>query len=186
MPQPVRTDEAADPFAALGVARSFRIELAPLEKRFYALSRALHPDRFPGKGAVAVQRSVERMSLVNQAYRTLKDVGLRREALLALEGFPTSGGKMPMELAESWFDLQDALAEGTESSRFKLQAFETELHEFQEVREARLRSLEDRWEADRAPGALQALATEVGVGAYLKSLERDVVRIRERLRGQAS
>jgi len=62
------------------------IDLAALERSFYALSRKLHPDRFatksPDEQAVALATS----SRLNDAYRTLKDAIARTEYLLNLEG----------------------------------------------------------------------------------------------------
>jgi molecular chaperone HscB len=57
-----------------------------LEKAFYALSRKLHPDRFAGKSAAEQEAALRESSLLNDAYRTLKDPIARTEYLLKLEG----------------------------------------------------------------------------------------------------
>jgi molecular chaperone HscB len=57
-----------------------------LERRFYAQSRKLHPDRFAGKSIEEQERATEQSSLLNDAYRTLKDPIARTEYLLLLEG----------------------------------------------------------------------------------------------------
>jgi len=62
------------------------IDTAALEKSFYALSRKLHPDRFAGKPAAEQEAALKQSSLLNDAYRTLKDPIARTEYLLKLEG----------------------------------------------------------------------------------------------------
>ena len=188
-PQPVQVSEGEDFFQALGVARSFRLEGPALEKRFYFLSRSLHPDRFAQRGPQALKCSIERMSLLNRAYRALKDPLQRREHLLELEGI--SGKKtpqaVPLDLADDWFELQDVVMESPESAPQRLQEFVTRLSQLKSERKMRVESLEMRWEESRtgtqSPDreALQLLARELEAGATLASLERDVARLTNRL-----
>jgi molecular chaperone HscB len=62
------------------------LDAAALEKSFYALSRRLHPDRFASKPAAEQEAALAQSSLLNDAYRTLKDPVARTEYLLKLEG----------------------------------------------------------------------------------------------------
>jgi molecular chaperone HscB len=62
------------------------IDLAALEKSFYALSRRLHPDRFTAKSGDEQAAALAESSRLNDAYRTLKDPIARTEYLLKLEG----------------------------------------------------------------------------------------------------
>jgi molecular chaperone HscB len=62
------------------------IDLAALEKSFYALSRKLHPDRFASKSPAVQAAALAESSRLNDAYRTLKDPIARTEYLLKLEG----------------------------------------------------------------------------------------------------
>ena len=62
------------------------VDTAALEKSFYALSRKLHPDRFASKTAAEQAAALAESSLLNDAYRTLKDPIARTEYLLKLEG----------------------------------------------------------------------------------------------------
>ena len=62
------------------------IDTSALEKRFYALSRRLHPDRFAGKPAAEQEAALAESSRLNDAYRTLKEPIARTEYLLKLEG----------------------------------------------------------------------------------------------------
>jgi molecular chaperone HscB len=62
------------------------MDIAALEKSFYALSRKLHPDRFAAKSADEQEAALAESSLLNDAYRTLKEPIARTEYLLKLEG----------------------------------------------------------------------------------------------------
>ncbi len=44
-----------------------------LQKRYYELSRELHPDRFMRKPEAERQKALDLSSTLNDAYRTLKD-----------------------------------------------------------------------------------------------------------------
>ena len=68
-------------FEFFDLPRKLTLDVVALEKQFYAMSRRLHPDRFASK-PVAEQEA----SLLNDAYRTLKDPILRTQYLLKLEG----------------------------------------------------------------------------------------------------
>jgi molecular chaperone HscB len=62
------------------------IDTATLEKKFYKLSRQLHPDRFAAQPPSEQEAALTKSSLLNDAYRTLKDPIARTEYLLKLEG----------------------------------------------------------------------------------------------------
>jgi molecular chaperone HscB len=75
-----------DYFSVLGLPRLLTIDVAALEKQFYRLSRKLHPDLFATASAEAQRQATERSSLLNDAYRTLKQPVERTKYLLQLEG----------------------------------------------------------------------------------------------------
>lgn len=180
-----------DYFEVLGVRRGFGLDPSELEKQFYALSRALHPDRFSTASAEARTLSMERMSLVNQAYTTLKAPEKRRAYLLSLVIVPGqhsqdqhSKGTMPVELAEDWFELQDLMAEGSERSRpevlQKVKEFGLRVQEMLDRMESEIRELEKKYDmsfsgdADAASSALEEIARRARTKSYLTSLLRDV------------
>jgi len=75
-----------DFFAAFDLPRHLNVDLPALEKFFYAQSRKLHPDRFASKPAAEQEAALAQSSLLNDAYRTLRDPILRTQHLLTLEG----------------------------------------------------------------------------------------------------
>jgi molecular chaperone HscB len=75
-----------DYFTFFGLARKLDLNVAGLEKEFYALSRKLHPDLYSVAESREKEWSLEQSSKLNDAYRTLKDPIKRTEYLLRLEG----------------------------------------------------------------------------------------------------
>jgi molecular chaperone HscB len=75
-----------DYFSFFGLPRKLSLDVAALEKDFYALSRKLHPDLNAGTGSQEQEWSLEQSSLLNDAYRTLRDPIKRTQYLLHLEG----------------------------------------------------------------------------------------------------
>lgn len=177
-PQPLRGDE--DYFSALGVGRRFAQDPAALERRFYQLSRALHPDRFTGDTPEARKISLERMSFVNEAFRRLRDPSLLRDYLLGLYGLGASaqgaGARVgvPAELAEEWFEAQD---EPKAAARFR-----EKLASLIAAEQGAIRATEAEADRELALGrdprpVLEQLAARVHALSYLLSMDRDAARL---------
>ena len=75
-----------DYFSFFGLPPKLTIDVPALEKNFYELSRRLHPDLNARAGSQEQEWSMEQSSLLNDAYRTLKDPIKRTQYLLHLEG----------------------------------------------------------------------------------------------------
>ncbi len=75
-----------DYFAFFGLPPKLNLDVVALEKSFYELSRRLHPDLNARSGTQEQEWSLEQSSLLNDAYRTLRDPIKRTEYLLHLEG----------------------------------------------------------------------------------------------------
>jgi molecular chaperone HscB len=101
--QPVAT--GSDYFRYVGLPRKLRIDESELEKSFYALSRQFHPDYFMSGDERERRASVERSSMLNDAYRTLRDRVARVSYLLTLEGYKEAEKKAPPDLLEEVFEL---------------------------------------------------------------------------------
>lgn len=189
-----------DYFSLFGIPRRFGIDRAVLERRFYELSRETHPDRFAAAGPARLREAMERMSLLNEGYRVLKDPAELREYFLRIEGFDTPSlqgqgastaakQQIPMELAESWFELQDAVMEDPASARDRIGAFEAELHELETRGSDALRAIEAEIDAALSSGGpasrerLELLSRSIRSQSYLKSMKRDVERLKARFLG---
>jgi molecular chaperone HscB len=110
-----------DYFTVFDLPRRLHIDLAQLERTFYRLSRKYHPDVYAQKSPEEQQWSLDQTSLLNDAYRTLKNPVARTEHLLRLEGIVLEAGKsddgaskesrVPADLLEEVFELNMQLEE---------------------------------------------------------------------------
>jgi molecular chaperone HscB len=73
-------------FSFFGLPRKLNLDVPSLEREFYELSRKLHPDLNARADKREQEWSLEQSSLLNDAYRTLKDPIKRTQYLLQLEG----------------------------------------------------------------------------------------------------
>jgi molecular chaperone HscB len=82
----VQPPRPVDYFTFFGLSRKLNVDTMQLEREFYELSRKLHPDLSARADKREQEWSLEQSSLLNDAYRTLKDPIKRTEYLLRLEG----------------------------------------------------------------------------------------------------
>lgn len=82
----VQPASGTDYFSFFALPRRLNLDVAALERKFYRLSRKLHPDVYTRASAQEQQWSLEKSSQLNDAYRTLKDPIERTAYLLTLEG----------------------------------------------------------------------------------------------------
>lgn len=82
----VQPPAPVDYFTFFGLPPKLNLDVAALEKEFYELSRKLHPDLNARSGSQEQEWSLEQSSLLNDAYRTLRDPIKRTQYLLRLEG----------------------------------------------------------------------------------------------------
>jgi len=146
-------------FAFFGLPLKLNIDVAALEKDFYALSRKLHPDLSAGSGGQEQEWSLEQSSMLNDAYRTLKDPIKRTQYLLRLEGVELeeqskaateqarASGEIkkqivPPDLLEEVFELNMHL----EELRMNKKVGDDDPALFEEIGKAKL-SLETKYEA---------------------------------------
>ena len=100
-----------DYFTFLSLPRKLKLNEAELEKSFYGLSRQLHPDYFMNASPKEQQASMEQSSLLNDAYRTLREPIPRIQYLLSLEGYKEAEKKAPPDLLEEVFELNMQIEE---------------------------------------------------------------------------
>ena len=82
----VQPPAPVDYFTFFGLPRKLNLDVPALEKDFYELNRKLHPDLNAHAGSQEQEWSLQQSSLLNDAYRTLKDPIRRTQYLLKLEG----------------------------------------------------------------------------------------------------
>ena len=179
-----------DYFELFGVARRFGLDRSALEKKFYELSRQNHPDRFTQAGPEAQRQALETMSRLNEAYRTLKDPALLRSYLLEICGVQVASETargipqgLPMDLAEDWFEVQDEVMEGSPSALDRVSQVEQRILELQAASVRSIESLEtraDTTEVERET-VLKEISQEIRAQSYLKSMLRDVARMKSKL-----
>jgi molecular chaperone HscB len=148
-----------DYFTFVGFPRKLDLDRSALEKEFYALSRHLHPDMFANAEVQERAWSLEQSSMLNDAYRTLKDPIKRTEYLLRLEGVELeeqskqatekarATGELkkqvvPPDLLEEVFELNMHL----EELRVQRKAGEDDPAMLEEIGKAKL-SLEEKYDA---------------------------------------
>jgi molecular chaperone HscB len=110
-------------FAMFSLPWKLTIDTAALERDFYKLSRRLHPDLYARKSAEEQAWSLRQSSLLNDAYRTLKEPVARTAYLLKLEGvriedensetrdLQMKQNRVPADLLEEVFELNMQLEE---------------------------------------------------------------------------
>lgn len=171
-PQPV---SGLDYFQAFDVPRHFEQNAAELEKKFYQVSRLLHPDRFTGAGLESKMISLERMSWVNQAYKTLRSSSALRDYLLKQEQVEVKA-VIPAELAETWFDLQDWLSDGPEKDErsIRVSAFLQQLIDAGQEAEKQMALLEKQYDTLPSRDVLEKIARLAQERSYVQSLMNTV------------
>ncbi len=99
-----------DHFAVLGLPRRLGLDTDHLDVTFRSLVRGLHPDRFAVHGPAAVARAQWHTSLVNDAYRTLRNFDRRVAYVLELAGdLREERYQPPAELLVHVFELNEAI-----------------------------------------------------------------------------
>jgi molecular chaperone HscB len=188
--QPVA--QGTDYFAFFGLPRKLRLDEAELEKSFYSLSRRLHPDYFMNATGEERAASIERSSMLNDAYRTLNDAVSRATYLLSLEGYKEAEKKAPPDLLEEVFELNMQIEElkaakkmgdedEVEQARSSLEEALGGLRRKLDDIDARLAAHFDEWDgaldAEDSAGqkvALDRMSELLSHRSYIRNLVRDI------------
>jgi molecular chaperone HscB len=105
-------DFSQDYFNLFGLSRCFRIETAKLEVQFRALQAEVHPDKSAHLSDAEQRLAMQRSTLVNEAYQTLKSPIRRARYLLSLHGVDTqeeTNTAMPVDFLMAQMDLREAV-----------------------------------------------------------------------------
>jgi len=178
------------------------VDLAALEKSFYAQSRRLHPDRFAAKPQAEQEAALAASSQLNDAYRTLRDPIARTEYLLSLEGIQleeqsraaTDAAKAsgtqkkqvaPPDLLEEAFELNMALEEmkmdpdpnirhDLDAAREKFTAMLSDSQDQLETLWTQWDSAETAQDTAAKDTAKQSMVALLNRRSYIRNLVRDV------------
>lgn len=92
-----------DPFTRLGLAATFELEMAAIDRQLAGFTRILAPERFQAKGAAAQAHAAAHRAALTQAATTLRDPAARARTLLDLADIapppPTGGGAWEIGIA---------------------------------------------------------------------------------------
>jgi molecular chaperone HscB len=193
----VQPPQQASYFGIFGLPPKLDLDVQELEKQFYRYSRKLHPDVHARASAQEQEWSLSQASLLNDAYRTLKNPLERTKYLLKLEGvqFEEERGqgnpsKVPADLLEEVFELNMQLEELRQNQkmgeddpqlRSDLRAaknqFAAQLDSLDEEVRSRWSAWDAAWEPNdeaKKTAAKEAMTALLQRRSYLQNLVRDV------------
>jgi len=145
-----------DYFAFFNLPRNLSVDLEELQRRFYSLSRLLHPDRYTRRPERERTYSLEATAILNDGYRVLRDPVERAEYVLKEAGFDIGEQRsrdVPPELLEEVFELNMAIDELKSGDSSVVPQLEESRRHFQTMLAEIDSELAGRFtEHDRAPG----------------------------------
>ena len=167
-----------DPFATLGLPRSYELDLAAVEKTHRELSRTLHPDKFAQSGPGERRMALSQAVLVNEAWRVVRDPIRRAEALFELAGIPTGERNEPapsQALLMDMLEQREALAEAKSARDMaRVRTLEAEIT-------ARAKAAEAALGAGFRGGADKALVPKLGELRFYRRFLDEVSAIEDEL-----
>jgi molecular chaperone HscB len=170
----------SDYFEVFGLESRLALDTADLQKRFYALSRQVHPDRYTQKTDQERACSLEATAVLNDAFRTLRDPVSRAEYVLKKQGFDIGEQRskdVPPELLEEVFDLNLALEElrsGDDDARTQLEEAERRFLAMRGEIDAQLEQLFVRYDLARDREVLAEIRGVLNRRRYISNLVGEV------------
>ena len=170
----------SDYFALFGLKPRLAISPDELQKTFYELSRALHPDRFVRKPEREREYSLEASSVLNDAWRTLRNPVARGEYVLKQNGFDIGEQRsknVPPELLEEVFELNMAIEEvrgGDEGARPQLDLARANFGNMLGDVDGQLETLFRKWDETQSRDDLAAIRALLNRRKYIQNLVSEV------------
>jgi molecular chaperone HscB len=168
-----------DPFATLGIARAFDVDLPAVEKVHRELSRALHPDRYVGAPPSERRASLGKAVEVNEAWRIVRDPIRRADALLALAGVrvgeEAEGQKASPEFLMDMLEQRESLSDAKRAKDLE------SVRRMAAAIEERARGVERALAEGFARGQAKELAGKVGELKYYRRFLDEVSAIEDEL-----
>jgi molecular chaperone HscB len=192
----VQPPRQADNFGMFGLPPKLNLDVQALEKQFYRYSRKLHPDLHARASQQEQEWSLAQASLLNDAYRTLKNPLDRTKYLLRLEGVPfeedrgLNPSKVAADLLEEVFELNMQLEELRQNQKMgeddpqlrrdlgaAKNQFAAQLSTLDEQVRSRWSAWDEAWEQNdeaKKTAAKEAMTALLQRRSYLQNLVRDV------------
>jgi len=169
-----------DYYRFFGLEQRLNVDRTELERRFYDLSRLLHPDRYTRKTGREREYSLEATAILNDAYRTLRDPVARAEYVLKQSGFestePRSKNADP-DLLEEVFELNMAVEElrgGDSSVRPQLEVARDKFVAMRKELDRDLHDLFEEYDATKARDVLAQVRSLLDRRRYIQNLVLEV------------
>ena len=178
-------EPASDYYDVLGLERKLNISPDELQQRFYEMSRRLHPDLFTRKSERERHYALEASSILNDAYRTLRDPVKRANYVLKREGFEIGEQRskdVPPELLEEVFELNMMLEElraGDDSARSQLESARRKFGEMLAASDTAFQDLFQAYDAAHDREILSQIRAALNRRKYIQNLVDEVERALE-------
>jgi len=105
-------------FQLFGLAQSCQIDTAQLEQQYHALQALVHPDKSTHLPHAEQRVAMQRATLVNEAYQTLRSPLRRARYLLSLYGVDTqeeTNTVMPLDFLMEQMEWREAVSEARQA-----------------------------------------------------------------------
>ena len=140
--QPSGFDSHKDHFQLFGLAQSYQVDMAQLEQQYRALQAQVHPDKSAHLSDAEQRLAMQRATLVNEAYQTLRNPLRRARYLLSLRGVDIqeeNNTVMPLEFLTAQMEWHEAVSEAQQARDVAaLEQLEARLHHETRELEAQL------------------------------------------------
>lgn len=163
-------------YEAFGLEPALALDADDLKKRFYERSRQWHPDRFSRASAAEQEKALEMTSVLNDAFRTLRDPVARAEYFLKENGIELSK-EAPPELLEEVFELNMALEElrdGDESARPQLMEARDKFIAMRDAIDGEVAEAGARYDVSKDAAVLDAIRGTLNRRRYIRNLIKEV------------
>lgn len=119
-------------FQLFGLAQSYQLDSSQLERQYRELQTLVHPDKYAHLPDMEQRVAMQRATLVNEAYQTLRSPLRRARYLLTLHGVDTqeeTNTAMPVDFLMAQLEWREAVAEAQQArDGAALGELETRLH----------------------------------------------------------
>ncbi len=163
-----------DYFNVFGLTPHYNVDLKQLDELYEQLVGELHPDFYSTESSEKQKRSEHLSALLNRAYETLKDPGVRAAYMLSTlaDQISLNERQLPNGFLEEMFEFQESIDELTSSDQAALHKIEEDIQQRLTQNESQFKHLFSQIEEDASASQeqLQEIQTQVNVERYLKRL----------------